>query len=104
MNDRRPHAGSPAAAPAEVAARVAATIRADVRAMRAYAVAKAEGMIKLDAMENPYPLPPVRAKLAAAPRTCRSTAIPTAQRRGQTALAGRWRCPRCGVVSATLTS
>ncbi len=34
--------------------------------MRAYAVAKAEGMIKLDAMENPYRLPePVRAKLAA---------------------------------------
>jgi histidinol-phosphate aminotransferase len=67
MNDRRPHAGSPAAAPAEVAARVAATIRADVRAMRAYAVARAEGMIKLDAMENPYSLPPpVRAKLAAA--------------------------------------
>ncbi len=52
---------------AEVAARVAATIRADVRAMRAYAVAKAEGMIKLDAMENPYRLPEaVRAKLAAA--------------------------------------
>ncbi len=55
------------AAPADIAARVAATIRADVRAMRAYAVARAEGMIKLDAMENPYRLPaPVRAKLAAA--------------------------------------
>jgi histidinol-phosphate aminotransferase len=55
------------AAFAEVAARVAATIRADVRAMRAYAVAKAEGMIKLDAMENPYRLPDaVRTKLAAA--------------------------------------
>ena len=56
-----------AAGTAEVAARVAATIRADVRAMRAYAVAKAGGMIKLDAMENPYRLPEaVRAKLAAA--------------------------------------
>jgi histidinol-phosphate aminotransferase len=56
--------GTPTAA--DVAARVAATIRADVRAMRAYPVAKAEGMIKLDAMENPYRLPaPVRAKLAA---------------------------------------
>ncbi len=35
--------------------------------MRPYEVAKAEGMIKLDAMENPYVLPDgVRAKLAAA--------------------------------------
>ncbi len=61
-----PSGVAPAAAASDVAARVAATIRADVRAMRAYAVAKAEGMIKLDAMENPYRLPaPVRAKLAA---------------------------------------
>jgi histidinol-phosphate aminotransferase len=57
---------APVAAAPDVAARVATTIRADVRAMRAYAVAKAEGMIKLDAMENPYRLPEsVRAKLAA---------------------------------------
>jgi len=40
-----------------VAARVAATIRADVRAMGAYAVAKADGLVKLDAMESPYRLP-----------------------------------------------
>lgn len=33
-------------------------IRADVQAMRAYAVADATGCIKLDAMENPHPLPP----------------------------------------------
>jgi histidinol-phosphate aminotransferase len=66
MNDPLPRAGGASVAPADVAARVAATIRADVRAMRPYAVAKAEGMIKLDAMENPYALPPpVRAKLAA---------------------------------------
>jgi histidinol-phosphate aminotransferase len=32
-------------------------IRADVRAMRAYPVADAAGMIKLDAMENPHRLP-----------------------------------------------
>ncbi|HXC41490.1 MAG TPA: histidinol-phosphate transaminase [Burkholderiales bacterium] len=32
-------------------------IRADVRAMTAYPVADARGMIKLDAMENPYALP-----------------------------------------------
>lgn len=32
-------------------------IRADVRARRAYSVADASGCVKLDAMENPYPLP-----------------------------------------------
>ena len=32
-------------------------IRDEVRAMSAYAVAKAEGLVKLDAMENPYGLP-----------------------------------------------
>lgn len=35
-----------------------ACIRPDVRAMRAYTVAQASGLIKLDAMENPYPLAP----------------------------------------------
>jgi histidinol-phosphate aminotransferase len=40
------------------AARVARTIRPDVRAQTAYAVAKADGLIKLDAMENPYPASP----------------------------------------------
>lgn len=32
-------------------------IRDDVRAMRAYAIADASGLVKLDAMENPYRLP-----------------------------------------------
>jgi histidinol-phosphate aminotransferase len=32
-------------------------IRDEVRAMSAYAVAKADGLVKLDAMENPYGLP-----------------------------------------------
>lgn len=32
-------------------------IRADVRALAAYPVADAAGFVKLDAMENPYPLP-----------------------------------------------
>ncbi len=32
-------------------------IRPDVRAMSAYAVQDAKGFVKLDAMENPYPLP-----------------------------------------------
>jgi histidinol-phosphate aminotransferase len=33
-------------------------IRRDVRSMHAYAVQDAAGMVKLDAMENPHPLPP----------------------------------------------
>jgi len=46
---------------------VATTIRSEIRALSAYAVARADGVIKLDAMENPYPLPQaVRAKIAAA--------------------------------------
>jgi histidinol-phosphate aminotransferase len=46
---------------------VAAVVRPEIRALTAYAVAKAPGMIKLDAMENPFSLPePVRAKVAAA--------------------------------------
>ncbi|EJN03364.1 histidinol-phosphate transaminase [Herbaspirillum sp. YR522] len=36
---------------------VATVIRADVRAQSAYHVPDAAGMVKLDAMENPYPLP-----------------------------------------------
>jgi histidinol-phosphate aminotransferase len=36
---------------------IATRIRADVRAMHAYAVQDAAGLIKLDAMENPYSLP-----------------------------------------------
>jgi histidinol-phosphate aminotransferase len=58
MNDRakRP-------APADL---VAALVRPEIRALSAYAVAKAEGMVKLDAMENPYALPaPVKARLSA---------------------------------------
>jgi histidinol-phosphate aminotransferase len=48
-------------------ARIAATIRADVRALAHYPVALAEGWLKLDAMENPYPLPEgARQALAAA--------------------------------------
>lgn len=51
----------------EVRARVAATVRADVRATQAYVVAAAGSMIKLDAMENPYPLPvELRARMGAA--------------------------------------
>jgi histidinol-phosphate aminotransferase len=46
---------------------VAAVVRPEIRALSAYAVAKAEGMIKLDAMENPYALPAaVRTRLGEA--------------------------------------
>ena len=51
----------------EVAARVKATVRPKIRALTAYPVAKATGMIKLDAMENPYGLSSeARAAIAAA--------------------------------------
>ena len=38
--------------------RIARLIAPEVRALSAYAVADARGLIKLDAMENPYPWPP----------------------------------------------
>jgi histidinol-phosphate aminotransferase len=63
MND--PRAPGLAAADGDVAARIAATIRPEIRALTAYPVAKAERMIKLDAMENPYEMPTdVRTRLA----------------------------------------
>src|SRR5215470_9486046 len=59
MNDR-PQTSASAAA--EV---VAAVVRPEIRALSAYAVADARGMIKLDAMENPFLLPEaIRAKIA----------------------------------------
>ena len=39
------------------AAFVRRCVRPDVQAMSAYAVADAQGLVKLDAMENPWPLP-----------------------------------------------
>jgi histidinol-phosphate aminotransferase len=40
-------------------------IRDDIRALKAYPVPDATGMVKLDAMENPYPLPPeLRGRIA----------------------------------------
>src|SRR5260221_2698086 len=62
MNDAMPTADSDL-----VGARIDATIRGDIRAIAPYPVAHAEGMIKLDAMENPFALPAqVRAEMAAA--------------------------------------
>lgn len=58
MNDPRPpDTRARPVATADVQARVASTIRADVRALSAYPVSKAGGLIKLDAMENPFALP-----------------------------------------------
>jgi histidinol-phosphate aminotransferase len=41
-----------------LAERIAATIRQDVKSMHAYAIQDSHGLIKLDAMENPFALPP----------------------------------------------
>jgi histidinol-phosphate aminotransferase len=46
---------------------IATVVRPEIQALSAYVVASAEGMVKLDAMENPYPLPvAVATRLAAA--------------------------------------
>ena len=64
---QRPSGGRAGADDAHAAEFVAAIVRPEIRALSAYAVAHAGGMIKLDAMENPYPLPQaVRERLAAA--------------------------------------
>jgi histidinol-phosphate aminotransferase len=41
-----------------LAQRIAATLRADVAGMHAYAIQASTGLLKLDAMENPFSLPP----------------------------------------------
>ena len=75
MNDSKP--SRPTADPAAVAARVKATIRPKIRALAAYPVAKATGMIKLDAMENPYGLSgEARAEIAAAVANARINRYP----------------------------
>jgi histidinol-phosphate aminotransferase len=45
-------------APAAVSKGPAQWVREEIRALKAYHVAPAEGLVKLDAMENPYRLPP----------------------------------------------
>ncbi len=75
MNDPRPP--SPAVSAEDVAARVKAVIRPKIRALAAYPVAKAVGMIKLDAMENPYGLSgEARAEIAAAVANARLNRYP----------------------------
>ncbi len=41
-----------------LAERIAHTIRQDVQSMHAYAIQPSAGLVKLDAMENPFALPP----------------------------------------------
>lgn len=75
MPDRRK--SSTRADPEQVAARVKAVVRPKIRALSAYPVAKAVGMIKLDAMENPYSLTgEVRAEIAAAVANVRINRYP----------------------------
>ena len=58
-------------------ARVKATVRPKIRALKAYPVAKATGLIKLDAMENPYGLSgEARAEIAAAVANARINRYP----------------------------
>ena len=45
-------------APDSLAARIQHTIRQDVQSTHAYAIQPSAGMVKLDAMENPFRLPP----------------------------------------------
>jgi histidinol-phosphate aminotransferase len=52
MNDGKAPVGR-----SDAAARVARLVRSEVRMLSAYTIAKADGMVKLDANENPYALP-----------------------------------------------
>lgn len=64
MNERVPATDNAIRTAADV---VGAVVRPEIRALTAYAVATAHGQIKLDANENPFPLPgALRAKIAAA--------------------------------------
>ena len=75
MNESR--APRPVATHDAVLARVKSTIRPKIRALKAYPVAKATGMIKLDAMENPYGLSgEARADIAAAVANARINRYP----------------------------
>ena len=59
----------------------AKVIRDDIRAISAYHIAPAAGMVKLDAMENPYPLPEaLQREIGAIASAPRSTATPIRRR------------------------
>lgn len=75
MNDSHPL--PPAAAADAIEARVKSVVRPKIRAMHAYPVAKAAGLVKLDAMENPYGLSgEARAEIAAAVANARINRYP----------------------------
>ena len=80
-------------------------MRPEIRALTAYEVARADGMIKLDAMENPYRLPPaVRAKVAAAVADVPVNRYPdggAAARQGRAARGVRHPASRSASSSAT---
>lgn len=81
--------------------RIATTIRADVRALAHYPVALAEGWVKLDAMENPYPLPDAaRQALAATLSSVPVNRYPDGDARAlRTALRDSLNLdPRCGLM------
>jgi histidinol-phosphate aminotransferase len=62
---------------------VAAVVRPEIRALAAYPVAHAAGMIKLDAMENPFSLPEeLRARIAAAVASVPINRYPDSSARG----------------------
>ncbi len=67
MNDPRPPSGTADVDADAVAARVDAVVRPEIRERSAYHVAKAEGLVKLDANESPYGLSAdARAQMAVA--------------------------------------
>jgi histidinol-phosphate/aromatic aminotransferase/cobyric acid decarboxylase-like protein len=69
-------------------------IRDEIRALTAYHVPDSSGMVKLDAMENPYRLPPeLRSQLARLLEEASSIAIPIrGLPRSKDGCARRWAC------------
>ncbi len=70
---------------------VSRVVRDDVRAMHAYAVADATGLVKLDAMENPFALPDDAAR-------------PNSRRGSPTLALNRYPPPRADALRATIRS
>ena len=83
----------------ESSARRAGVFRQDVRSMHAYAIQHSFGLVKLDAMENPFRLPEaLQRSSASASAGSRSTAI---RRRASTMSSSRSRnTSRCPPVAS----
>ena len=72
-----------------LADRIARTIRQDVQSMHGYAIQPSAGMVKLDAMENPFRLPPeLQRELGERLGEVAINRYPATDRRGRCA---RWR-------------